>query len=144
MVQQEGRWNPSVAYPGTLQIRGGRGPSIPRDNGGAGLQKKFFRPFGPHFGRKIRGRGGEPPGLSPLPTAPPQSFWYLAVFRYDLPFTEKPLIFLTRWGIFYEWWRCWRPVTSTTMTWPPATYYVIPRDHRNWSSLNLSQNACEG
>ena len=28
---------------------------------------------------------------------------------------SKPLIFLTRSGIFYGWWRCWRPVTSPTM-----------------------------
>ena len=26
-----------------------------------------------------------------------------------------PLIFSTRWGIFYGWWRCWGPVTSPTM-----------------------------
>ena len=31
---------------------------------GGGLQKKFFRPFGPHFGLKIRG-GASPPGPSP-------------------------------------------------------------------------------
>ena len=47
--------------------------------------------------------------------SPPQSFWYVAVFPSDFAFTEKPLIFLTRWGIFYEWWRCWRPITSPTM-----------------------------
>ena len=47
--------------------------------------------------------------------APPKSFWYVAVFRSDFVFTEKPLIFLTRCGIFYECWRCWRPVTSPTM-----------------------------
>ena len=28
---------------------------------------------------------------------------------------SKPLIFLTRSGIFYGWWRCWMPVTSPTM-----------------------------
>ena len=33
----------------------------------------------------------------------------------DFAFSGKPLIFLTRWGIFYGWWRCWRPVTSPTM-----------------------------
>ena len=32
---------------------------------------------------------------------PPQSFWYVAVFQNDFAFTGKPLIFLTRWGIFY-------------------------------------------
>ena len=32
-----------------LEIKGGGGP---------GLEKKFFRPFGPHFGLKIGGGGG--------------------------------------------------------------------------------------
>ena len=27
----------------------------PETRGGSGLQKTVFRPFGPHFGRKIRG-----------------------------------------------------------------------------------------
>ena len=45
----------------------------------------------------------------------PRSFWYVAVFWKDFTFSRKPLIFLTRWGIFYGWWRCWRPVTSPTM-----------------------------
>ena len=27
----------------------------------------------------------------------------------------KPLIFSTRWGIFYGWWRCWGQVMSPTM-----------------------------
>ena len=44
---------------------------------------------------------------------PPQS--YVAVFRNDFTFSGKPLIFSTRWGIFYGWWRCWRPVTLLTM-----------------------------
>ena len=30
-------------------------------------------------------------------------------------YSRKPLIFLTRWGIFKGWWLCWRPVTSPTM-----------------------------
>ena len=30
--------------------------------GGAGFKKKFFRPFGPHFGLKIRGEAGSSPG----------------------------------------------------------------------------------
>ena len=43
---------------------------------------------------------------------PPRSFWYL----FDFTFSAKPvLIFLTRWGIFYGWWHCWRPVTSPKM-----------------------------
>ena len=48
------RINP-VADP-DLQIRAGGGRSSrPRDKGGPGLQKNFFRPFDPHFGLKIRG-----------------------------------------------------------------------------------------
>ena len=39
------------------------GSSRPWDKGGGGLQEIFFVPFGPHFGRKIRG-GGSP---GPLP-----------------------------------------------------------------------------
>ena len=38
-----------------------------------------------------------------------------AVFRNDFTFSEKPLIFLTRWDIFYGWLCCRRNVTSTTM-----------------------------
>ena len=43
-----------------LGIRGGGGgwSSRPLDEGGGGLQKQFFRPFGPQFGLKIRGREG--------------------------------------------------------------------------------------
>ena len=36
-----------------------------RQRGGAGLQKNFFRPFGPLFGLKISGGRADPPG--PLP-----------------------------------------------------------------------------
>ena len=54
---------------------------------------------------------------------PPQSFWYVAVFWNDFTLSWKPLIFLTRWGIFYGRWRCWRPVTSPTM----VTILVLPR-----------------
>ena len=43
-----------------LEIRGGGagGSSRPLDKRGPGLQKKFFRPFGPQFGLRLRG-GGE-------------------------------------------------------------------------------------
>ena len=44
-----------------------------------------------------------------------RSFWYVAVFRNGVTFSGKPLIFLTRWGIFHVWWRGWKPVTSPTM-----------------------------
>ena len=54
-----------------LQIRAGGGKGAdhpdPETRGGGGLQKTVFRPFGPHFGRKVSGGGGGggPPG--PLP-----------------------------------------------------------------------------
>ena len=48
-----------------LQIReGGRWSSRPWDKGGPRPSQFFFRPFGPHFGLKIRGEGGPP---RPLP-----------------------------------------------------------------------------
>ena len=47
--------------------------------------------------------------------APPERFWYVAVFWSDFAFSGKRLICSTRWGIFYGWWRCWRPVTSPPM-----------------------------
>ena len=46
---------------------------------------------------------------------PARSFWCIAVFRNDFTLSRKPLIFLTRLGIFYGCWHCWRPVTSPTM-----------------------------
>ena len=52
---------------------------------------------------------------------PPRSVWYVAVFRNDFTFSGKPLIFLTRRGMFYRCWRCWRPVTSPTMVTISAT-----------------------
>ena len=36
--------------------------------------------------------------------SPPRSFWFVAVFRNHFTFSGKPSIFVTRWGIFYEWW----------------------------------------
>ena len=54
------------------------------------------------------GRGG-------VDGTPPRSFWYVAVFWNAFTFSGKPLIFLTRLGIFKGWWLCWRPVTSPTM-----------------------------
>ena len=50
-----------------FQIRGGGGGNPdPEITGGPGLQKIFFRPFGPHFGLKIRrGGGADPLGPSP-------------------------------------------------------------------------------
>ena len=47
-----------------LQLRGAGRSSTPGDKGGRAVSKKFFRPFRPHFGRKIR--GGGPPQAPPL------------------------------------------------------------------------------
>ena len=52
----------TVADP-DLQIRGGPDHPDPEIRGEGGLQKDFFRPFGPQFGLKIRGAG--PLGTSP-------------------------------------------------------------------------------
>ena len=46
----------SVANP-DREIRGGGAHPDPEIRGGGSLQKNFFRPFGPHFPRKIRGAG---------------------------------------------------------------------------------------
>ena len=45
----------------------------------------------------------------------PLAFLYVAIFRNGFALSGKPLIFSTRWGIFYGWWRCWRSVTSPNM-----------------------------
>ena len=62
---------------------------------------------------------------------PSRSFWYVAVFPNDFNFSGKPLIFLTRWGIFYGRWRCWRPVASPTMmpSWPPSWILSRIKNH---------------
>ena len=44
---------------------GGDGRPDPEIRGGGGFKKIFFRPFGHHFGLKIRGGGTGPTG--PLP-----------------------------------------------------------------------------
>ena len=44
-----------------LEIKGGGGKGR-----GADLRKNFFRPFGPQFGLKIRGRGSSPGSATAL------------------------------------------------------------------------------
>ena len=55
----------TVADP-DLQRRGGGGGGKrslrPLDRRGGGLPKKYFRPFRPQFGLKIKGEGGGAPG----------------------------------------------------------------------------------
>ena len=68
-----------------------------------------------HPHRSTRGGGG-------LMEPSPLGFWYVALyvlFRNGFAFSEKPLIFSTRGGIFYGWWWCWRSVTSPN-TWSPC------------------------
>ena len=60
-------------------------------------------------------------------------FWYVRVFRNGFAFSGKPLIFSSRWGIFYEWWRCWGSVTSTNMV-------AILDFIKNWKSGRNSEN----
>ena len=54
-----------------LQIREGGGGAVIQTlrEGGTGLIK-FFRPFGPQFGLKIRGEGRAPPLDPPLRNVP--------------------------------------------------------------------------
>ena len=49
MVQEEGRWNPSVADPDPLQIKGERGGAVIQTltlGGGTICKKYFFGPWG--------------------------------------------------------------------------------------------------
>ena len=43
-----------------LSVREGGGHPDPEITEEPGLNKKFFRPFGPKFGLKVRGGGGPP------------------------------------------------------------------------------------
>ena len=60
MCSSSSRFLITVADP-EHQIRGGGGHPDPEISGGGGRSPKiFFRPFGRHFGRKIREGGGLP------------------------------------------------------------------------------------
>ena len=51
--------------------------------------------------------------------------------RNDFTFSGKLFIFLTRWSIFYWWWRCWGRVTTPTM----VTILAATLDFtENWKS----------
>ena len=80
-----------------------------------------------HTPTVVQGGGGEL-GVDGIPH---RSFWYVAVLWNDFTFSGKPLIFLTRWGIFYGWWCCWRLVTSLTMV---AILAAILDFTKNWKS----------
>ena len=53
--------------------------------------------------------------ITPPPPPPPLGFLICSNFQNDFAFSGKPLIFFTRWGILYGWWRCWRSVTTPNM-----------------------------
>ena len=71
-----------------FKITGGRRSSRPWDRGGgggAGFQKRFFPPFGPQFGVKIRDQGTRPPRAPPLnPPLPSAPWWATLIFHVTL------------------------------------------------------------
>ena len=88
-----------VADPG-VQIRGegagagaGGHPDPEIRGGGGSLPKKFFRPFKPQFGLKIR--GGGPPGPSPK-----------SATAQRLPWGQRKVTVVERWPF-------WRGATAT-------------------------------
>ena len=70
----------------------------------------------------VQGRGGgwNPPGVF-------DTLQYFETFLSIFAFSKKPLIFLTWWGIFYGWWRCWRPVTSPIGSPSCLPSWILPR-----------------
>ena len=71
----------------------------------------------PHRGTR---EGGGNSGWKP----PSKSFLYVALFRNDFPFSGKPLIFSTRWGIFGAAGGLWRR-QQRSPSWPPS--WILPR-----------------
>ena len=69
-----------------LQIRG-------EGWGGDGLQNTFFRPFGPHFGRKIRGDPGPP---DPFPGSATARFKQESMYGLS----TKKLAVVERWPLW--------------------------------------------
>ena len=61
----------------------------------------------PHTPTVVQGGGG-------VYGAPSWRFWYVAVFRNHFTFSRKPLIFLTRWDIFYGWWCSFKSINVVT------------------------------
>ena len=83
-----------------------------------------------------RGVGGGVDGT------PPRSFWHVAVFRNDFTFSGKPLIFLTGWGIFYGWWRCWGlwRHQQRSPSWPQS--WTLPRIKNQVKTARNSNFLC--
>ena len=61
--------------------------------------------------------------MRPLPAV----FDMLQYFETILPLSGNPLISLPKWGIFHDWWRCWKPVTSPTMVAILSASWILPR-----------------
>ena len=69
--------------------------------------KQSRTPPPPYTPTVVQGGGG-------VDGAPPWRFWYVAVFRNHFTFSRKPLIFLTRWDIFYGWWCSFKSINVVT------------------------------
>ena len=65
-----------MAHP-DLQISGGGGHPDPEIRGRVTVSKKFFQPFGPQLGLKIRGSGPHAPSLGSTTFVP--YFWDLTL-----------------------------------------------------------------
>ena len=99
----------------------------------------YLRPWmmSPHCERGRKMRMHRPVNWNPQTPPPPRRYDRGIHFlrkqkQVNSLFTRgqlngKPLIFSTRWGIFYGWWRCWGPVTyqQWTPSWPPC--WILPR-----------------
>ena len=64
---------------------------------------------------------------------PPLGILYVVIFPNDFAFSGKTLIFSTRWGIFYGWWRSWRSMKSPNMV-------TILDFIKNWKTGIKSEN----
>ena len=85
-----------------------------------------------------KGGGGGGDGTAP------KSFWYVAVFWNDFAFSES---LWSSWQVevyFMGSGAAGDMYFHPKLTWLPASYDVISRNHGNWPSLNVSHNLCEG
>ena len=87
------------------------GSSRPWDKGGGSLQKKYFRPFGPQFGLKIRGaQVTRVPPLDPPLLYSKMAFVFLqiatavpgehAVLDYTKSDGKLPMMILHKWDVY--------------------------------------------
>ena len=104
-----------MAHP-DLQIRGWRGKgggwsSRPWDKGGPASKNIFFRSFGPHFDRKIRGTRPSPPPQDPSPGSATdinhqflalKTFLWNTTLRYDWCYAASDVKLKSRWYRIYS------------------------------------------